>query len=371
MSAAEILPPGVGRVPQWWMEVTPHYTLEEDDQEERRLQQDRLAYYGMQLEAAHAAGVLNPDGTPKLGADLRPMAWTPLTTWNKLDASSASNMSQAGSGERNFKPGQPVIDPQMFGIAETDPDYQAYLTGAKLPPGYFEIMGQMMATAENGGTTEGILNNLKQTDYGRYGHQAENPRFKPAWIKKKLRSTDIGANIRQGQYDDSPNKHVRSRRVNPEDVQLPAAPSITHNTNINNNPVPLAPAPTAVSTQNNNDDAEDTEELLRQHQEKLLKLQQLQLQLQQQKEQEEQQQHVVVQASSSFKVQNPFDNAGGSESNLLQQHQEEEEEVIEEVYDDEDYSYEEEIVEDDGELDDLQAILAAKQAELESLQAQL
>lgn len=368
MLAAENLPPGVGRVPQWWMEVTPHFTLEEDDQEERSLQQDRLAYYGMQLEAAHAAGVLNPDGTPKLGADLRPMAWTPLTPWNKLDGSSGSNIGQAG---RNFRPGQPVIDPQMFGIVETDPDYQAYLTGAKLPPGYFEIMGQMMATAENGGTTEGILNNLKQTDYGRYGHQAENPRFKPAWIKKKLRSTNIGTNIRQGQYDDSPNKHVRSRRVNPEDVQLPAAPVITHNINTNNDPVSFAPASSDVSTEHINDDADDTEELLRQHQEKLLKLQLLQRQLQQQKEQEEQQQHVVVQATSSFKVENPFDNAGGSESKLLQHPQEEEEEVIEEVYDDEDYSYEEEIVEDDCELDDLQAILAAKQAELESLQAQL
>ena len=371
MSAAEILPPGVGRVPQWWMEVTPHYTLEEDDQEDRRLQEDRLAYYGMQLEAAHAAGVLNPDGTPKLGADLRPMSWTPLTPpWTTLGGS-GTNVTHSGSGGRNFKPGQHVIDPQMFGIAETDPDYQAYLTGAKLPPSYFEIMGQMMATAENGGTTEGILNNLKQTDYGRYGHQAENPRFKPAWIKKKLRSTDIGANIRQGQYDDSPNKHVRSRRVNPDDVQLPAAPTIAHSTNTINNPVSLVQASTAVSPQYNNDDAEDPEELLRQHQEKLLKLQQLQRQLQQQKEKEEEQQLVAVQTQSSFKVDNPFDHVGGPESELSQQHQEEEEEVIEEVYDDEDYSYEEEIVEDDGELDDLQAVLAAKQAELESLQAQL
>ena len=262
------------------MEITPHYTLDDDDEEERRREEDRMAFYVMQLQAAHEAGVLMPDGTPKLGPDLKPLSWTPRTPWNgrSTNGGAATDDAAGGPGGRNFKPGQPVIDPGLFGILESDPDYQAYLTGAKLPPGYFEHMGRMFATAENGGTCEGILNNLKQTDYGRYGRQAEKPHFKPDWAKKKLRSTDVGANIRAGQYNDSPNKHIR-RRVEAEDMpRIPAA----------------AAAPVVETVQD-----EDDDDHLREQQEKLRKLQELQRQLQQQKEQEER--------GKSFVVENPFD----------------------------------------------------------------
>jgi len=353
MSAAEVLPPGVGRVPTWWMEITPHYTLDDDDEEERRAEEDRMAFYFMQLQAAHEAGVLMPDGTPKLGPDLKPLSWTPLTPWNGrgTNGGAATDDATGGPGGRNFKPGQPVIDPTLFGILESDPDYQAYLTGAKLPPGYFEHMGRMLATAENGGTCEGILNNLKQTDYGRYGRQAEKPHFKPDWAKKKLRSTDVGANIRQGQYNDSPNKHIR-RRVEAEDMpRIPVA-----------EPAPKA-APVVETVQDDDDDDDDHEQLLREQQEKLRKLQELQRQLQQQKEQEER-------GGKSFVVENPFDKVLKQPSAAAAPHYEEEveEEIVEDYTDG---SYEEEIIEDEGELDDLHAILAAKQAELERLKAQL
>ena len=223
MPMEEILPAGVGRVPTWWMEITPHYVLDEEEEVERRKAEDQMAFYYMQLAAADEAGVLLPDGTPKLGPDLKPLAWTPLTPWNKLDSKEAGSSTPLGPGGRNFKPGHPVIDPKLFGILETDPDYQSYLTGAKLPPGYFEKMGEL-AQSELGGT-EGILNNLRQTDFGRYGRQAENPSFKPAWAKKKLRSTETGASIRQGQYNDSPNKFVNQRRRVEAKDSMPKIPS--------------------------------------------------------------------------------------------------------------------------------------------------
>ena len=228
MPVEEVLPPGVGRVPLWWMEITPHYVLDEDDIGERRKAEDQMAFYYMQLAAAAEAGVLLPDGTPKLGQDLKPLSWTPITPWNRLDAKSHSEGSSGlGPCGRNFKPGHAVLDPKLFGIMENDPDYQSYLTGAKLPPGYFEKMGEL-AQSELGGT-EGILNNLKQTDYGRYGRQAEAPTFKPAWAKKKLRTTETGGKIRQGQYNDSPNKFVNKqlRRVEATDPmpQIPASSS--------------------------------------------------------------------------------------------------------------------------------------------------
>ena len=218
MPVEEVLPPGVGRVPLWWMEITPHYVLDEDDIGERRKAEDQMAFYYMQLAAATEAGILLPDGTPKLGHDLKPLSWSPTTPWNRFAAdSNDEGTSGLGPGGRNFKAGHAVIDPKLFGILENDPDYQSYLTGAKLPPGYFEKMGEL-AQSELGGT-EGILINLKQTDYGRYGRQAEAPSFKPVWAKKKLRSTETGGRIRQGQYNDSPNKFVNKqlRRVEDSD----------------------------------------------------------------------------------------------------------------------------------------------------------
>jgi hypothetical protein len=93
MSAAvEQLPVGVGRVPRWWMEITPHYILDEEEAEARRLAEDQMDYYYMQLAAADEAGLLNPDGTPKAGIDLT--SWTPSAPWNGRAAKGGSaNMS--------------------------------------------------------------------------------------------------------------------------------------------------------------------------------------------------------------------------------------------------------------------------------------
>lgn len=75
-----------------------------------------------------------------------------------------------------------------------------------MPPGYWDLLSAL--------GYEGIANNLKQTSFGKYGRQAEQPKFKPAWATKNLRSTDSGAKIRQGQYDDSPNKFSRRTVTN-------------------------------------------------------------------------------------------------------------------------------------------------------------
>lgn len=73
--------------------------------------------------------------------------------------------------------------------------------------------------------SEGIYNNLHQTDYGRYGRQAEQPEFKPAWAKMKLRTTQTGQKVRTGQYDDSPNKHIR--RYADKEAGVAAVPSLS------------------------------------------------------------------------------------------------------------------------------------------------
>ena len=195
---AEVLPLGVGRVPQWWMECTPHYILDLEEDEARRRLEDQMAVYYQQMAAADDAGLIGPDGQPKLGPDGKPL-------W------SSTGWGGRGPG------GEFRIDPKVFGISESDPDYQSYLTGAKLPPGFLEKMQEMC-----GPNSQNMANNLKQTDYGRYGRQAEKPAFTPSWMKKKLRSTGIGDNIRNGVYNDSPNKHYRRRLQ--EESSLPSSP---------------------------------------------------------------------------------------------------------------------------------------------------
>lgn len=208
-SVTELLPNGVGRVPAWWMECTPHYTLDVDDEEARQIAEDQVAFFYMMLAAADDAGIIGTDGKLKTGPDGKPLAWEGLgPNWN-------SNGAQFGG--RTFKSGQAVIDPSLFGIKESDPNYNAYLTGAKLPPRYFEKMAELVEERSSAGNPYGILNNSKQTDYGRYGRQAEQKAFQPSWAKKKLRSTTQGQAVRGGVYDDSPNKFLdingKNRRV--------------------------------------------------------------------------------------------------------------------------------------------------------------
>ena len=199
-AAVESLPLGVGRVPKWWMECTPHYLLDVEEDQENRLREARLAYYFAQMAAADDAGLVGPDGKPVLGPDGKPVSWR--NCWSGRQGGSGGYEPPVSPGGRNFAPGGFRLDPKLFGIEESDPDYNSYLTGAKLPPGFMEKMEQMFGT-------ESIPNNLKQTDYGRYGRQAEKPAFVPTWTKKKLRATSDGENIRKGLYNDSPNKHHR------------------------------------------------------------------------------------------------------------------------------------------------------------------
>jgi hypothetical protein len=198
----EPLPIGVGRVPEWWLEITPHYTLDLEQEEARRALDDQMAFYYAQMAAADDAGILGPDGKPKLDSNGNPLTTSSSGTngWQGRGAGGGGGAGEVtGPGGRKFAPGTAVINPALFGIDKSDPDYQSYLTGAKLPPGYFERMAEFSVhyNKERYGQ-EGMANNLAQTDYGRYGRQAENPAFQPSWAKLKLRSTNHGSAIRNG-----------------------------------------------------------------------------------------------------------------------------------------------------------------------------
>ena len=189
----EKLPRGVGRVPEWWMELTPHYTLDLEEDENRRQMEEQEALYYAQMAAADDAR----------------MAGEWKSNWGGRSANGDNGGDDGGIsslfGGRNFQPGSSGWNPKEWGIAENDPDYKAYLTGAKLPQSYIDAMKAFAGQAG----LKYDASNLKHT--GKYGSAAERPAFTPAWAKKKLRSTGQGAAIRHGIYHDSPNKHLQKK----------------------------------------------------------------------------------------------------------------------------------------------------------------
>jgi hypothetical protein len=167
----EALPIGVGRLPEWWMEITPHYTLDLEQEEARRALEDQMAFYYSQMAAADDAGILGPDGKPKLGSDGKPLTSSSWgnNSWQgrSADGKEGGGGGVSGPGGRKFAPGTAVINPSLFGIDKSDPDYKNYLTGAKLPPGYFEKMAEFSATynASNCvGQAEAAVNQSWQCD---------------------------------------------------------------------------------------------------------------------------------------------------------------------------------------------------------------
>jgi hypothetical protein len=362
--------------------VTPHHVLEDEEEAalQRRHHEDVLDYYYQQLAAADEAGVLDENGHLRTDAATgRPVQWTPPVNhqWKGRGGGGGASSSAggAGGGGRSFKSGHPVIDPAMFGITESDPDYHAYLTGAKLPPGYFERMGELARRereeTNSGGTT--IPNNLHQTDYGKYGRQAEQPKHQPSWIKKKLRPTGAGDLIRRGQYDDSPNKFVHRRRVaestkdcEKEPMAEIAEPPAVHR-------APSQQGPTQHKKHCGHSDhhcnASKTpakepasSRVDREHERVVAKY-----------AYEDYVGNLPPSVRDSHTAEELYEayreEAGGDDDDFHDEEVLEEEEY--EEYVEEEFEEEEILADDDQDLASLQAILAAKQAELARLQAQM
>lgn len=329
----EELPVGVGRVPEWWMECTPHYILDLDEEQAQRQLEEQMATYFNQFAEINDVGALfDEEGNLKLGPDGIPLAFH--SNWQgRSEKGDESPASPSPSG-RNFR-----IDPKVlegFGVKTSDPDYQAYLRGAKLPPGFIEKLRTLYSS-------DGIPNNSHQTDYGRYGRQAERPAFKPNWTKTKLRSTAAGQNIRQGQYDDSPNKHYRRRMQQmemDESFAVPSsvveAPAPDTQVQVHSEPVAFVPESTPTPEVSEHDDDTRPEEI---------------------------EKEVVIhddEDDDELTEEAEGEEEGGGE-----------EEEVESENGDHDDEEDEDDEDEDGDLADLQAILAAKQAELAKLQEQL
>jgi hypothetical protein len=209
------------------MEITPHYTLNLEEEAERLEREARMAVFFQQLAAVQDAGWLSPDGTVRSTAHgSNSSDWTPKNGWQGRSANTKDNNEGSNSpGGRNFKVGKINFDPALFGITESDPDYHAYLTGAKLPPAFLDMLAKYNRGDQD---WDSQLIWHSSNEYGKYGRQAEKPAFQPAWAKLKLRSTNHGQLIRKGVYDEAspvrPTRRVAGDDSPPALSSIPAPP---------------------------------------------------------------------------------------------------------------------------------------------------
>ena len=123
------LGPGVGRVPRWWMEITPHYVLDLEQDALNRLAEENMGYFYQQMDRCKDGHeYLGPDGKPIIGPDGNALRGLP-NTWGGRGAGGGSGQggssSDGGCLGRNFKVG--TVTPEslaLLGIRTTHADYQ-------------------------------------------------------------------------------------------------------------------------------------------------------------------------------------------------------------------------------------------------------
>lgn len=214
-------------LPAWWMEVTPHHTLDLEDEQSRREMEERMAMYYAQLAEQEASKgmMFDIDGNPIDPNSVITPAPSSSGDWKSNWTGRPSKKDSAPPpepekpkmfGGRNFKPGSPGWDPKQWGIDANDPDYDKYLSGSMLPPQFVTAMNNFAKATghyQAPSTSDDMGLNMR-TSEGAYGRLAEQQAHIPDWMKKKLRSTTQGHSIRQGTYDDSPNRHWKNKDGN-------------------------------------------------------------------------------------------------------------------------------------------------------------
>lgn len=169
------LPKGAGRVPEWWMEITPHDTLYLEEEESKR-----QADYEEALKFAQLAA--EQDLLQKWGGEGFPN-WNPATdgprTADEEKVWSSKGYKRNDKQEWVDEEGKPLEGRQFKG---------------EMPPGY--LPGQYIKVGPGTGIPgPGNLHATKyQRDEGKSWEQ-------PAWMQLKLRSTKDGGAIRKGNYD--------------------------------------------------------------------------------------------------------------------------------------------------------------------------
>lgn len=164
------LPKGVGRVPQWWMEITPHNTLYiEDDEARRHAEEEEAKMYAKLAARDDMLQKYGGEGFP----DWDPAEHGPRTPEEEEEWNTTGYVRNSDTGKWENESGEPLTGRQFEG---------------KLPPGY--IPGEFTGGdggegGEGGGFGQGQLN----SGGGQYASDEKKQWSQPSWMKKKLRST--------------------------------------------------------------------------------------------------------------------------------------------------------------------------------------
>jgi hypothetical protein len=164
------LPRGVGRVPEWWMEITPHDTLYLQEDEDRRQHEWEEARMYEELAA-------KDDLVQKYGGegfpDWDPAAHGPRTTEEEAEWVKTGYKRNEASGNWENESGEPLNGRQFQG---------------KFPPGYKP--GKY--TGGRGGGGGPGFGQGQLSSGTRYGSDEGKQWKQPDWMKVKLRSTKNG-----------------------------------------------------------------------------------------------------------------------------------------------------------------------------------
>ena len=173
MTTEDPLPEGVGRVPQWWMEITPINVLKIEDEETKRFKEEKEAE-----KLAKAAAL--QDLQQKYGGEDFP-DWDPSTHGPRTEEEEEEWVSL---GWKRLPDGNWVDD--------TGKPLEGRQFKGQLPPGYrpgeYGKRGSMRSSFR------------KLNVDGGYARDDAKGWEQPAWAKMKLRSTGTGAAIREGKY---------------------------------------------------------------------------------------------------------------------------------------------------------------------------
>lgn len=180
MGKKDKLPRGAGRVPEWWLEITPHDTLyiAEEEAQRRAAEAEKLKFARLAAEQ---------DLLQKYGGEGFPN-WNPATDGPRTKEEEKEWTSKGYT--RNEK--QEWVNQE--GIPLEGRQFKGQMPPGYLPGHYLEDG----SPAGSNGAGPGGLHSAK------YERDKDKDWEKPEWMKVKLRSTDTGGAIRQGEAVERP-----------------------------------------------------------------------------------------------------------------------------------------------------------------------
>jgi hypothetical protein len=196
------LPRGVGRVPEWWLEMTPHETLILEEEEAKRIadQEEELKFAQLAAEQ---------DWLQKYGGegfpDWDPSKDGPRTPEEEKEWIGTGYQRSETTGEWTGVSGEPLEGRKFKG---------------KLPSGY--VPGEFRLP----GSTKAADGRPLKSVGGRYGRDDGKNWEQPSWTKVKLKKTDAGRAYRNGTDDKSPKKGIVKSTGAVAKTKMPAAPAL-------------------------------------------------------------------------------------------------------------------------------------------------